>query len=648
MKPSRLFTLLGIMTIGMPGLFANEPYPYNPAGNDLESWGTSKKENYDIATLVKNEDFTGSEIVGIEIPFECGDVENVSIWISSSLNLENGVNVPDILSEDVVPTDNKLSLQLTSPIVVPAEGLYVGYSFSLSALTMKTQKPVTVSPAVPGWMYVHSSRKYLKWGTYDLPYAPVMTVNLKGNFSDNCAVPFTPEDAGALKEVPVAAVLNISNHGLNPISSIDLTLDINGKQEEKHYDYSPALGVNWNLKVPVDIDLGSWPTPGEYSWTATITKVNGETNAAASNVAEGKYYVYSHYPQRRPLIEEFTGTWCGWCPRGIIGMEYMNSTYPEDFVCAVYHVNVAYDPMAMLNVDTYPCEYEGAPTAYIDRKKGVIDPYYGETEGDISNAAEGIGQTWLKEREIPSMADFEVQANWKDEEMSEVVIKSSSTFLRRYNQRRFRVVYILTQDGMKDVNTDTKDDDQWLQHNYYSGDAGYEGTQLASLITLPEVIEDIEFNDVAIYSSDNERMSWLASDIEANVPEVDIFRINLNSAVNLKKKSLVQDKTRIHVVAALIDSFTDEVVNSSKCDIGDSSSVKGIDNDDTVKVSAVGGRLAVEAPAGSEVSAWNLQGIKVDSMKTPADGKGIMDLPKGISIIRVATDNGVNTYRIMM
>ena len=40
---------------------------------------------------------------------------------------------------------------------------------------------------------------------------------------------------------------------------------------------------------------------------------------------------------RRMVVEEGTGAWCGWCVKGIVGLRYMNATYPDQFIGIAVH-----------------------------------------------------------------------------------------------------------------------------------------------------------------------------------------------------------------------------------------------------------------------------------------------------------------------
>ena len=78
-------------------------------------------------------------------------------------------------------------------------------------------------------------------------------------------------------------------------------------------------------------------------------------------------------PIHRPLIEEYTGTWCGWCVRGIVGMELLRETYGDDFIGVAYHND---DGMEIMYSNRYPNDIMGFPSAFIERTSEV-DPLYG-------------------------------------------------------------------------------------------------------------------------------------------------------------------------------------------------------------------------------------------------------------------------------
>lgn len=73
-----------------------------------------------------------------------------------------------------------------------------------------------------------------------------------------------------------------------------------------------------------------------------------------------------YLPVKRPVFEEGTGTWCGWCPRGAVFMDQFASDHPNgDAAQIAVHNN---DPMMVLAYDSCMADYaRGFPNIVIDR-----------------------------------------------------------------------------------------------------------------------------------------------------------------------------------------------------------------------------------------------------------------------------------------
>lgn len=113
-------------------------------------------------------------------------------------------------------------------------------------------------------------------------------------------------------------------------------------------------------------------------YSVTITDTDG-----SSFVCEGDMrFVNPLEKERGILVEEATGTWCGNCVRGIVGMATLEERYGERFVGAAVHYN---DPMQ--------CEYyellseagfaSSFPMVAVNRTVGSLDPYYGTAEAGM-------------------------------------------------------------------------------------------------------------------------------------------------------------------------------------------------------------------------------------------------------------------------
>lgn len=75
---------------------------------------------------------------------------------------------------------------------------------------------------------------------------------------------------------------------------------------------------------------------------------------------------------KRVLIEEATGTWCGYCVRGIVYMGSLNQKYAASTALVAVHNS---DPMTDATYDGgIGSKISGYPSGLVDRQKTEVDP----------------------------------------------------------------------------------------------------------------------------------------------------------------------------------------------------------------------------------------------------------------------------------
>lgn len=180
-----------------------------------------------------------------------------------------------------------------------------------------------------------------------------------------------PEELNAYttvgEEAPIT--LTLVNHGTTAIRNIDYTIEVNGTTTERHQSVTLAAQYygrkkSINTTIPAVYQRGTRPV------TFCVTKINGEDNQDPQPSAVLQMAFLAETPKHKPLMEEYTGTWCGWCPRGMAAMEAMTELYGDDFVGVAFHNG---DAMQITN--NYPKEISGYPGSTLDRVGGSIDPF---------------------------------------------------------------------------------------------------------------------------------------------------------------------------------------------------------------------------------------------------------------------------------
>ena len=154
-----------------------------------------------------------------------------------------------------------------------------------------------------------------------------------------------------------AASVEVKNMGTDAVTSFTVTLDYNGSQMTES-----VSGQNLALLETATINLTNMITlvPGPMDATATISNVNGGTDSDASNDSKSTSLdPVVPAPGKLVIGEEGTGTWCGWCTRGHVFMEYMADNYDGYFQGVAVHngddmVNAIYDVGIGALIGGYP------------------------------------------------------------------------------------------------------------------------------------------------------------------------------------------------------------------------------------------------------------------------------------------------------
>lgn len=529
-------------------------FPLNLAGDAVYQWGTGKQENYDIALRISDPALAGSEIRSIQVNGIATDgISGFSVWISSELKLESNKNVPDILSAEATPDGNTLTFKPATTVSVPEGGLYVGYSFAVDKLTEAAKAPVSVAKSDnPDALLIHTNRSYRSWGNYNLGLAADITVTLAGDFNEYAVTVDGISEEGLLVGGEASSKAILRNRGLLPVSSIEYTVGFAGgdpKSFSKEFD--PALPAAYDRKAELELDLGLREEYGSFPYTLTVTKVNGRPNADAAPAGEGRLYVYPWLPVHRPLLEEYTGLWCGWCPRGAIGLELMEKAYPEDFIYVAYHID---DVMAIVTQTTCPTEYTGAPSVNLDRHVAG-DPYYG-LKSNVPTVAEGLGELWNSVRASDATAEISLSADWTDDSRSAVTAKADVRFVRDYPDADIRIVYLLTS---------TIQDDSMRQSNYLSGMEEFRGTDLEPLVDKPKYILGPELQNVAVLTPSVFGVEGsLPSDIRLLDEYSHSATLSLADALNTDGNPIPLRPETLAVVAAVYDARSGRILNAAR------------------------------------------------------------------------------------
>jgi len=156
----------------------------------------------------------------------------------------------------------------------------------------------------------------------------------------------------------------VRNLGSDPITSYDITYDYNGTPVVENVTVTNLASLateNYTFTAPVTLAAGSMPL------TVTVSNVNGAGQDANANDDAKSITINPIVPAPGKMVlgEEGTGTWCGWCPRGAVFMDFMEDTYSDFWAGAAVHNG---DPMTDATYDTgLGTLISGYPSSVVDR-----------------------------------------------------------------------------------------------------------------------------------------------------------------------------------------------------------------------------------------------------------------------------------------
>lgn len=293
------------------------------------------------------------------------------------------------------------------------------------------------------------------------------------------------------------------------------------------------------------------------------------------------------------VVEELTGTWCGFCVQGIVMFDDMKKKHPNDFIGLAVHGG---DFMQVNDYHNYIYGVSGAtgyPTSIVNRVKAkgtdvknipYIYKYFAgqPVEGGVflSVADLGDGQYTATSRVA----------------LNQVV-----------NDGRYRMAYTVVENDVY-----KEGDDRYKQHNSYAGGnygamGGYED--------LPNYVEDFHFQDVVRGSIGD------VKGIEGSLPAIMVPGQEYVHTQDFTLPSSVLNAENTELVAMLIDTTNGRIVNADKVELGH-------------LASGISTAASQNLPGRTEY--YTLGGTRVQSL----------DGAHGVYIVREVKGGQVNVYKV--
>lgn len=584
-------------------------------------WGVSFPE-----ALMKK--YAGNTIDHIVFATTPGTLTNCSVWVMSLITGQVVWQQSCSLKEF---TNNVVSCE--NPYTITGEPIMVGYTAYVKSPSYQGYPvaavvyPTTVDGAAywyygGGWLNISTA---FYEDSYAAFYLECYTSGEAGRKNNDLTLIGTDALRGELSAGNQQFGAYVRNYGMTGISSFDYTYEVDGNTTSGTVNLPTPLGYLGAKGVAVtEVKPNS---KGVYNGKFTVTKVNGgDDGAAEDNVAPVPVVALDGGVKRMNVIEEWTSTECGWCPRGIVGLDNIKNNYKNDVIPISVHHWFDHQGDDPLDVPSYEevllTYFSGFPDAAINREITGVDPY-------------------AAYENLPSIFNQHCEATLglatEAEDMgASVSITPSIEFNIDVPAKYYGLAYVITEDNITGVD----------QLNYYYGkpDSYFKGTDdLKFLQTVTPTDQKAVSGTMYYYYQPT--FNDIARTIDSPWGDKHLLpackageKVTLDPVVIELPSSIESSKTEdVNVTALLIDQRTGVIVTASRVKFGESGWAVGIN-----KVENATDEPVIEVAEGAfNVTAENAT-AKVYTMDgklvTSATVKGSASIPtfgNGAYIIRV-------------
>ena len=466
---------------------------------------------------------------------------DVTVWISKKLpsTVSSADYSQKIAKANLVSRLNEI--ELTTPYVVNNAGFYVGFSFSISGKTYPVMSygeedvPNSFFFRVTGIDWMDFPSEGYGYGVLalqmlvdgiSLPAYSVSTSDFETGY--------------VLKGDQVDIPITINNGGKETVKSISYTIATGSNvTDEKTINVAdvPSFG-----SAVVNIPFKADAETKRYGKVLTITKVNGEDNASTDNIATGSLITVNEKPVAVPVVEEFTGTWCGWCVYGYTGMETAHEQFGDKVVLIAAHYD---DPMYITDYNPILAWVSGFPSSFVNRIYGAY-PEASELQYYINQGLKRV-----------TVGSIQASAMWTSDDKTEISIDTKTKFVYNDDNGQYGIAYVLIADGLSGSG------DDWAQANYLNGSTG--DSSMSFWYSAGSPVAGLEFNHVAVGAWDI--ADGVAGSVNSTIKAGAVQ--NFNYKADITSKSVIQDKSKLKVATLLIDKTSGIIVNAAQTTIKD-------------------------------------------------------------------------------
>lgn len=578
------------------------------------------------------------------------------VWESETLNniktiQGKKINVNQIPCDYEITGEEKMLMigwfaeQVSNPAMLNAVGYLdntqQGYGFSFFGF-VNGGLQLGQSIADAGWSIDGANRVIM---------ASHIVVKTQGNsaIKDNDMMPYSAgivrsNMAGKGGDIQVS----LSNMGLDPISSFEYEFKCEDEVQTGKVELESPMPFYSNATLTATAATGK--NLGSKDGTFTITKVNTVADEYADNDDNVQPYTVVKMEtgyKRTPVVEEFTSSYCGWCPFGAAALNLLEDTYGDEIVLIAAHGHMnqnELDPMA--DSEYAKMGINGYPTTLVNRQyqhTGNLPVYF-----DVIPTVKKIVDSDVCEADMT----IEVGAAPTNKLVKTIDVTTTLNFDFDVKAGDYSMVYALTEDGITGHKQKTylpdMVDDAMKENPGLTREQVIEAMADGEKFLMEALADGTKDNGLYWSKPTFNHVSRGVTNADGQHPD-NLPAATKNTPIEVKAKvnipATVKDRKNLKVVAMLIDNKTGVVVTGRQAAPSTTSTPSAIEEvgADAAQITVADGAFVVKANK-AEAAVYSLDGKLVSS----ATVEGEASLPtfgKGVFVITVKADGKVYSQK---
>ena len=325
-----------------------------------------------------------------------------------------------------------------------------------------------------------------------------------------------------------------------PITSFDAVYSVDGTDSE--VSTFENLNIAFNESYEFTHSQLANNDVGDHEIELRVENINGqgEDDMPNNNALSAQVLCVNEVFTKNVVYEEGTGTWCGWCPRGLVGLNTMAHNYTDGTWIGIGVHNG--DPMTVSEYDQGIGTFIGGyPSGVLNREK-VYDPGLSTLEPAYL----------LAKQEVP-LGKIEMTAKTWDEITNSLTVEATTNFALDLTGTSYNLSMIIVESGITGTGL------SWNQANYYSGGGNgdlidWDGTNWANLPN-PVPAADMVYNHVGrvLVNGWDGTPGIIPADVAYGTPYIHEFTYTMDDEFN---------PAEVDIVVLLMDATTGIIENA--------------------------------------------------------------------------------------